>query len=69
MKSKQKAARRTDSLMGWHAFGYASRWAVQARQDMGMLAMPFRIIERGGSGVIICISVNGEAGSVNMNYK
>ena len=55
--------------MGRSAKIYASRLAAQTRHDMAIMAMPFIIIERGGRQVIIDTSVNGEAGSVNMNYK
>ncbi len=55
--------------MGRSAKIYASRLAAQTRQDMAIMAMPFIIIERGSREVIICTSVNGEAGSVNTNYR
>jgi len=55
--------------MGRSAKIYASRLAAQTRQDMAIMAMPLTIIERGGREVIICTSLNGEVGSVNMNYK
>jgi hypothetical protein len=55
--------------MGRSAKIYASRLAAQTRHDMAIMAMSFMIIVRGGRGAIICTSVNGEVGSVNMNYK
>jgi hypothetical protein len=55
--------------MGRSAKVYASRLAAQTRHDMAIMAKSFMVIEWGGRVVLICTSVNGEVGSVNMNYK